>query len=293
MAFAIGIDVGGSHISGGIVNTTTGEINKDSYEEKPIDPLGPKEDILTTWKDFISMLLAKHKSLNIKKIGFAMPGPFDYENGIGSFEGVPKYNSLNGVNVRQYLQENLEGGQEFDIVFKNDATAFARGEYNSGAAQHIERVWVLTLGTGFGSTFLIDGNPVLIGPGMPEGGYFWNQPFKDGIADEFFSTRWFENTWRERTGKEIKGVKPLVELFDYGDAEAVRIFRDFARNLSDFLAPWLQSTDAKGVVIGGGIARAWDYFAPVVETDLKMAGIGIILRAGSLGKYAPVIGAVS
>ncbi|KAA3633479.1 MAG: ROK family protein [Bacteroidetes bacterium] len=293
MAFAIGIDVGGSHISGGIVNITSGEINEESYREKPIDPLGPKEDILTTWKEFISMLMEQHKDLNIKKIGFAMPGPFDYENGIGSFEGVPKYNSLNGVNVRRYLQENLDNGMEIDIVFKNDATAFARGEYNSGAAKHIEKVWVLTLGTGFGSTFLIDGNPALTGAGMPEGGYFWNQSFKDGIADQFFSTRWFENNWKERTGQEIKGVKPLVQLFDKGNTEAVSIFRDFAQNLSDFLAPWLQSTDAKGVVIGGGIARAWDYFAPVLETNLKMAGIGIILRAGSLGKYAPVIGAVS
>ncbi len=293
MAYAIGIDVGGSHISGGIVNIDSGEIDKGSYQEKPINPLGPKEDILTTWKEFISTLLEQHKPLNINKIGFAMPGPFDYKNGIGSFEGVPKYNSLNGVNVRQYLQENLVNGKEFDIVFKNDATAFARGEYNSGAAKHIERVWVLTLGTGFGSTFLINGAPVLTGPGMPEGGYFWNQSFREGIADQYFSTRWFENTWKERTGNDIKGVKPLVELFDKGDAEAISIFRDFAQNLSDFLAPWLQSTDAKGVVIGGGIARAWDYFAPVVETSLKTAGVGIILRAGSLGKYAPVIGSVS
>ena len=108
MAFAIGIDVGGSHISGGIVNTSNGKINKDSYQEKPIDPLGPKEEILSIWTDFIAGLLAQHKDLDISTIGFAMPGPFDYQNGIGSFEGVPKYNSLNGVNVRQHLKQTSE-----------------------------------------------------------------------------------------------------------------------------------------------------------------------------------------
>jgi glucokinase len=293
MAFSIGIDVGGSHISGGIINQQTGELVTESYEEQPIDPLGPKEEILDIWTHFITMLLDKYQSLGIAQVGFAMPGPFDYDNGIASFEGVPKYNSLKDVNIRQYLKENLPGGKALSIVFKNDAAAFACGEFQSGAARSIERVWVLTLGTGFGSTFLIDGKPTLEGKGMPEGGYFWNQPFLEGIADQYFSTRWFENTWEARTGKKIKGVKPLVNLFNNGNQEAVQIFRDFAQNLSDFLAPWLKSTDAKGVVIGGGIARAWDYFAPVLENNLKMAGLGIILRAGTLGKYAPVIGAVS
>jgi glucokinase len=293
MTFSIGIDVGGSHISGGIVNQQTGELLDGSYNEHPIDPLGPKEAILTIWTDFIAGFLERHSDLHINQVGFAMPGPFDYENGIASFEGVPKYNNLKGVNIREHLKQNLKGGKELSIVFKNDAAAFACGEFQSGAARSIERVWVLTLGTGFGSTFLIDGKPVLAGEGMPAGGYFWNQPFLDGNADQYFSTRWFENTWEARTGQNIKGVKPLVDLFNNGNQESMKLFRDFAQNLSDFLVPWLKSTDATGVVIGGGIARAWDYFAPVLETNLKMAGIGIILRAGTLGKYAPVIGAVS
>ncbi len=293
MAFSIGIDVGGSHISGGIVNQQTGELVPGSYEEQPIDPLGPKTEILNTWTHFITKLLEKYQYGEITQVGFAMPGPFDYENGIASFEGVPKYNSLKGVNIRQYLKENLPGGEALSIVFKNDAAAFACGEFQSGAARSLERVWVLTLGTGFGSTFLVDGKPTLEGKGMPEGGYFWNQPFSEGIADQYFSTRWFENTWEARTGQQIKGVKPLVDLFNNGNQQAIQIFRDFAQNLSDFLGPWLKDTATTGVVIGGGIARAWDYFAPALENNLKMTGIGIILRAGTLGKYAPVIGAVS
>ena len=157
----------------------------------------------------------------------------------------------------------------------------------------ILRVWILTLGTGFGSTFLVKGTPTFSGPGMPEGGYLYYQPFREGIAEESLSTRWFENTWHKLSGKTIKGVKPLADLYAQGNEEAKQLFDDFAQNLASFLAPWLTSTKARGVVIGGGITKAWEYFAPMTEAHLQSAGLDIILRKGTLGKYAPIIGAIS
>lgn len=293
MAFSIGIDIGGSHVSGGIIDSNSGNLIQDSYRETPIDPLGPKEAILKTWTAFIQQLIDDHTEKQITKIGFAMPGPFDYENGIASFEGVPKYNSLKGVNIREHLKQNLVNPTDYSIQFMNDATAFALGEYNTGAAKGISRVWILTLGTGFGSTFLDNGTPRLDGPGMPEGGYFWYLPFKNGNADEHFSTRWFENTWNERTGQIIKKVKPFTEMVDAGDEKAEQLFKDFAQNLSDFLTPWIKSTDSKGIVVGGGIAKAWKYFGDQLEQMLKEEGCDIILKPGALGKYAPVVGAVA
>jgi glucokinase len=293
MAFSIGIDIGGSHVSGGIVDNIKGALIMDSYSEMPIDPLGPKDEILTVWTSFIQGLLEKHADKNIQHIGFAMPGPFDYKNGIAQFEGVPKYTSLKGVDIGKHLKETLPGGNNLSIKFMNDATAFALGEYNSGAAENIKRVWILTLGTGFGSTFLSEGTPLLSGPGMPEGGYLWNQTYENGIADEFFSTRWFENTWKARTDQTITKVKPIAELVDHGNEEAIKLFRDFAGNLACFLTPWLRATQSEGVVIGGGIAKAWKYFGDQLETNLKKADLNVSIKPGALGKYAPIVGAVS
>ncbi len=69
MNFSIGIDIGGSHVSGGIVDHTTGSIMMNSYLEVPIDPLGPKDEILTTWTQFIQRLLENHNEKNIHHIG--------------------------------------------------------------------------------------------------------------------------------------------------------------------------------------------------------------------------------
>jgi glucokinase len=41
-------------------------------------------------------------------IGFAMPGPFDYVNGIALFEGSnEKFQKLNGVSITDKLREKL------------------------------------------------------------------------------------------------------------------------------------------------------------------------------------------
>ena len=38
---------------------------------------------------------------NVKGIGFAMPGPFDYVKGICYIQGVAKYENLYGINVTE------------------------------------------------------------------------------------------------------------------------------------------------------------------------------------------------
>ena len=295
MAFSIGIDIGGSHISGGLVDLDTGQFLSSSYQEININPLAPADEILSLWHNLIQEILSQNTAKSITKIGFAMPGPFDYDKGIALFEGVPKYNKLNGINVKKHLQESLFLANEknYDIQFINDATAFAIGEFAQGAAQNMQRVWVLTLGTGLGSTFLLNGKPMLSGQGMPDGGYLYNQVFKAGVADEYFSTRWFIKKYKTLSGKDIPNVKNLAELAKNGDKTATDIFFLFAKQLADFLKPWLKNTQSKGVVIGGGIANSWDYFSADLEENLKESGLDIIIKRAVLGGNAPIIGAVA
>ena len=40
-------------------------------------------------------------------IGIAMPGPFDYNEGISLIRNLGKYDSIFGVNVRQYLSSEF------------------------------------------------------------------------------------------------------------------------------------------------------------------------------------------
>src|SRR3954470_11336360 len=96
--------------------------------------------------------------------GVAMPDPFDYSTGVALFEGVGKFGSLRGVDVGGALADRLRGS----FRFVNDAEAFLLGEWAAGAAAGTHRCAAITLGTGVGSAWLVDGEGV--DPGLPPGG---------------------------------------------------------------------------------------------------------------------------
>ena len=83
------------------------------------------------------------------------------------------------------------------IKFMNDASCFLHGEVFCGAAYKCEEALGFTLGTGLGSAIYKNG--------IAEDGEMWCSAYKDGIAEDYLSTRWFERRYKELTGKDIKG----------------------------------------------------------------------------------------
>ena len=71
----------------------------------------------------------------------------------------------------------------------NDASSFAVGEAWAGSASKFDRSLSITLGTGFGSAFISNRIPIVDGPLVPKLGCIYHLPYRDGIADDYFSTR--------------------------------------------------------------------------------------------------------
>jgi predicted NBD/HSP70 family sugar kinase/mannose-6-phosphate isomerase class I len=285
----IGIDIGGTHISSALVHPVTGMIG-GTLKKMRMDGNGAAGETIRTWQSFLQESIAGN--VNIRGAGFAMPGPFDYPRGISRIEGVQKFDALFGLNVRESFRSVLNGKMD-PAVFVNDATAFALGEYYAGSAKGSRRSLVITLGTGFGTTFLIEGIPQQkAGTGIPPDGYLYNIPFKETIADDYFSTRRFVREWREKTGEEAGGVKELAEHALRGDRRAQDIFDEFSSDLSDFLAPWLRQFKPDTLVIGGNIAKASPLFLPGLTSKLEKEHLTATdLRISSLRDHAPLIGA--
>jgi glucokinase len=197
-----------------------------------------------------------------------MPGPFDYVKGISYIKGVAKYENLYGVNVGEAISANLGLGNDTSIRYINDASAFAVGEAWAGSAKNYERSVSITIGTGFGSAFIADKIPVCDGPQVPRIGCVYHLPYKEGIADDYFSTRWFLRQYKEITGREVSGVKELASLPDK-DKTVRGLFTEFGEKSARFLAPWLKIFEAEILVIGGNISNAWDLFGKTFERTLK------------------------
>jgi glucokinase len=193
---------------------------------------------------------------------------------------------LYGVNVRRALAERF-GWDAEQVRFLNDAAAFLMGEIGAGAARGISRVVGITLGTGIGSGFAVDGHVRTSGPGVPPGGEIWNVPFEGGIVEDLISTRSIKSGYLERTSHEKEVAEIAADAVN--DAKAAETFSAFGRDLGRALRSLLREFAPQVVVLGGGIARSATLFLPAAQSELQ--GTAMELRVSKLGDRAPLVGA--
>ncbi len=286
---AIGIDIGGSHISCGAVDLKINQLLDGTCFESEVDNKASADDIFKSWLQAINKTISKVGISQVAGIGFAMPGPFDYAKGIGLFERNEKYLHLYGVNVVAEIRSRLGLPDSFPVRFINDATAFAVSEAWIGVGKPYSKLIALTLGTGFGSAFISEGIPVIEGETVPQYGCVWHLPFGDGIADDYFSTRWFEKSYLKLSGRKVKGVKEISDLFD-SDEIARKLLIEYGSNMGDFLAPWIKKFGAQHIVIGGNITGAYNKFGKYLEQSLKNQQVDCGVSLSVLKENAAIIG---
>ncbi len=285
-SFAIGVDVGGSHITTAVIDLENRVLLKDTICKQDVDSNGEASKIFDLWAKTISESMKKSPS-PIKGIGMAMPGPFNYSDGISLIKGVQKFERIYGLNVRQALQRSL--GINLPIQFINDASAFAAGEAFAGSGKGYKKIMAITLGTGFGSAFIENEIPIVKRDDVPKMGCLFHLPFKNKIADEFFSTRWFIGRYKDLTGKEISGVKDLVEIAK-NDNVAKRVFDEFGLNLGRFLSKWLKGFNTDMLILGGNISKAYLLFENSFTNELNKEKVNIKISVSKLKENAALLG---
>jgi glucokinase len=288
--FAIGADIGGSHISCAAIDLDKKTIVESSITTQAVDNQASAKVILDSWTAALNRSITAIEAHELAGIGFAMPGPFNYAQGIALFtHEVAKYQNLHGINVSERIKPLLHLKGECDVRYLNDATSFAVGEAWLGKASGVRRSMSITLGTGFGSAFVDDGIPVVAREDVPEMGCVWYLPFQGKIADESFSTRWFIKQYTVKSGRQAAGVKEIADNFA-NDPVARDIFIEFGTNLGTFLAPCLKKFDAEALVIGGNIAAAYNLFGSSLGTSLADHAAAIPVHVSDLKENAALIG---
>jgi glucokinase len=287
---AIGTDIGGSHISCAAVDLQLQSIIKGSLATQRVDNQAPAEEILDNWAMALDKSLAKIDRTQLAGIGFAMPGPFDYAQGIAWFTGkVAKYQNLHGVNISQRLKELLALPAGLELRYLNDATAFGIGEAWLGKTADAKRSISITLGTGLGSAFVEEGIPIVQGDLVPRMGSMWHLPFNNDIADAAFSTRWFIKRYAQKTGTELADVRQIADRATT-DALAKDVFVEFGTNLGNFVGPWVKKFGAEILVIGGNVSAAYHLFGPALEVSFKKQQLTSVIHISELKEDAASIG---
>ena len=99
---AIGVDVGGSHVSCTAYDLNTKQLIENSHSETDLDNHGQPAEIIEAWGKTIRKTMESVGKQNVAGIGFAMPGPFNYVEGIPLFTGENgKYENIYGIKFNQ------------------------------------------------------------------------------------------------------------------------------------------------------------------------------------------------
>lgn len=278
----IALDVGGTSVKSALVAPGGHVIGKPYIT--PIDSAGDADSIVNTFAQIVRAHIRESHSSHLLGVALGFPGPFDYQAGICLIEGVEKYGGIYGFNMRDALRARLDLG-DLPILFRNDAEAAVVGEARYGIGGDYRRLIGVTLGTGCGSAFLMDGVPVTSGPGVPPNGWLYPVLFRGLRADDIFSRRGLEARLRAASDTE-RNVKDAAEAARAGDANARQVFEAFGADLGVFLNPFAGAFAAEALLVLGQIAGAMDLFGPSLSRALSVPAL-----PGERGPDAALLGA--
>jgi glucokinase len=272
------LEIGGTHVSAASVDpagwhveqTTRFSLDADAAADALLDRIGRAGNALRatanpTW-------------------GVAMPDPFDYERGIGQFEGVGKFTALRGVDVGAGLRRWLRG----EFAFVNDADAFLLGEWVAGAARGAQRCAGITLGTGVGSAWLVDGQ--ITDPGTPPGGRIHRMTIDGQPLEDVFSRRAIRRSYAQAGGDPAADVKQIADAARTGSTAAKRVLEDATTALGRVVGRCCAGFGADVLVVGGSMSASWD----LLEPAFRAGASDEVLPRVVLARYpeeAPLIGA--
>lgn len=298
--YIIAFDVGGIFIKSAVLNGE-GEMLPDSFAIIPSKSNESKEEIIEHL--FLNIKYQSNrildKNIKIRGVGFAFPGPFDYEKGISYIKGVDKFDQLYGINLREELMDKMKKdpsfhsktSEDFLILFDNDANLFALGEQLVGKGQNFNKVIYMTIGAGTGSAFMEKGQLIKNQDNVPKDGWIYKEPFGDSIVNDYISRKGILRLAEEMdVVLEDEQVITLAEMAKNNDEKAKKIFHAFGNYIGQALNPYIKSFSPEAIILGGQIAKSKPYFiGGIYETISNKTVIIEHSENTSLSTFAGVV----
>jgi glucokinase len=259
--YAIGIDIGGTRTKAGLADINEGRVL--DLIVSPTERYDSALFISSLYSNFCSLLEKTGMDREmISGLGIGAPG-FVYED--GSVDST--FGFLPFMDVHYPLKERLEQKFQMPCLVDNDARIVALGEALFGRGKGYRRVLVLTLGTGLGLGFIVDGKFETKLPYAHLGGHITiaasdRQCYcgRRGCMEALVSaTGIMEAASRAGWEKEHPGIPLSVEsVFEEalnGNKTAAGIISDLIENLRTGISNFIALFAPDIVIIGGGVSK--------------------------------------
>lgn len=304
----IALDIGGTSMKGAIVEENGNILYKESFD---VDANHTTEEHKKRIKEVIEKLKS-HIPADYKVIGLGIdsPGVMNKETlHLGGAENIP---GLHGIKFSDI-------GDLFNLTVKtvNDASAAALGEakYGSGKEKKYQSIMFITLGTGVGGGFVLNGK-LFTGAlgGAGELGHVFVVPDGDrcncgssGCIERYASATGFINMAKQKIHKNLiptaltyekldKGkAKALFDAAKNGDILAKETIAECSYYLGISIAQALNMLDLDLVLIGGGLCKDFDMMINDIKRGVQNYGLRMMvnnleIKPASLGNDAGVLG---
>ncbi len=270
-AYAVGVDVGGTHIAAGLMERS-GRVVKHT---QALTPHTGTTAVLDAIVDLIAETTAGVESSDVAGIGIGLPAQIDYTN--QSLEWCTNL-PLAGVDVRALVAS----GTGYDVIVDNDGNCAGIGEARFGAGKGVSDFVMITLGTGVGGALLIDGVPYRGARGISgEIGHMVVHigglpcPCGDaGHLEAYLGSRaiaaYGKEAARAPGGEALRALaggnpdavtaRDVVQAASADDASARKVLLDAGDILGEALVGIVNLLNPLRIVIGGGIGES----APVL-----------------------------
>jgi glucokinase len=274
----IGIDIGGTKISAGVVDSS-GNLIDSSRCSTPAE--GGKE-LISSVVNLIKELNKKHE---IKGIGISIAALISSD--YGTIVGAPNIANLSKLNFVNEIKEEFK----LPIIVENDANAAIWAEFKFGNAKGLNPVMFFIIGTGVGGGLVIDGKLFKGANGVgAEFGHMCVVPngLLCGCGSKGCIEQYASGGALIRYANEVLLANPdkSEELLGFGEGKltgsaltkAAKAGNELALSAFNKQADWLGLAcasyslilDPQAIIIGGGVVDAGELFlAPVREAMRK------------------------
>lgn len=264
-ALALGIDIGGTNTSFGIVNRSGDIVAKGSM---PTATGGSIENYIKALCSLLQPLIDEAGRDNIKGVGVGAPNGNFYTGEIAFAPNLPWHGV---IPLARLFTEALN----LPCTLTNDANAAAIGEMIYGAAKGMNDFLVVTLGTGVGSGFVANGKLIYGHDGFAGelghviavrngrkcgcGRHGCLEAYCSATGLVFTANEWLAQRNDATVLRGYKGnihAHTIQDAAANGDAFALEIYDYTARILGQTLADIVAITSPQAIIFFGGVARA-------------------------------------
>ncbi|MCD4534690.1 ROK family glucokinase [Nocardioides sp. cx-169] len=307
MSLSCGIDVGGTKIAGAVVDAK-GAILEEARVESPATD---REAIEAAIAGLVADLRTRHE---VDSVGIGFAGYVDAGRARVLF--APNL-AMRDLDLKRELEEQVG----LPVVIENDANSAAWGEFAFGAAEDVDDLLMVTVGTGVGGGLVLRGELYRGAYGVAaEIGHLRVVPDghlcgcgNRGCLEQYGSGTALVREARTaaaggaeqvesllaRAGGDPSGIHGalITEAARDGDPFAVDLLASLGRWLGHGIASLTTVLDPAAVVIGGGVSEAGDLLLDPLRAAFESQLIAPThrpvaeIRLATLGNKAGVIGA--